>query len=217
MLLPRHNSLLLLALTLGQFSLCLVLRALLTHTPQLAVSESLTKYSGNRSRLLVLGGLAGLDSRLIVLDGHGLGKRDLLDTFALLLGAITSLGPLAGRVAREDYKLGLVQLQALDVCLEGLLAPVFPAVIHSDAKATGLIAIHLGSCKLVQGESTASAHFHVVLVGRASDDGTEGAWEKNKMSLTRGRDATKLAGSFSSSTAWYDTHNNKRGKIYRRG
>ena len=58
---------------------------------------------------------ANLDAGLVVDNGHGFRHGNLLDTLALLLGAVASLGPLACGITGEHNELGLVKLQALNV------------------------------------------------------------------------------------------------------
>eukprot|EP01084_Bolivina_argentea_P086974 157153_1 len=145
--------------------------AALALAPELGVNAELLDLGVDLGVLLLAGDLASLDAAGRGDDGEGHLGGNLDGGGASLSVGVTSLG--LGGLAGEDNKLGLVELEAVEVGVEVLLGAVDAAVINGDANATGRLHGDLGGLKLGKSETTASTHTHVVLDGGATDGGAQ--------------------------------------------
>lgn len=124
---------------------------------------------------LVLGGrsVAGSGGRDVtaVLAGMTLGNG-LLDLLAEL-GGLGASGGLGAPGMREEDKLGLVELQALHVGVQGTLVSVGATEINGNTSLAGAVLGETSGAELLEGETTTEARATIVHVGGALNDGAE--------------------------------------------
>merc|ERR1719201_182025 len=114
----------------------------------LLVSASFLQGLVRRRLLLGVSYLASLDAEGFLWDGDDLLEGILGNVLQLGPWRVTLLDALLARLLWEDQQLRLVQLEAVNILLEALGAPVASSVVHRDANSGGKLWSNLRRAQL---------------------------------------------------------------------
>mmetsp|Transcript_60876 Transcript_60876/g.113848 ORF Transcript_60876/g.113848 Transcript_60876/m.113848 type:complete len:207 (+) Transcript_60876:100-720(+) len=100
-------------------------------------------------------------------DGDDLLQRVLRHVLQLGSRSVTLPDLLRSSLFGEEHKLGHIQLQTLDICLQALRATISSTMVNGNANGLGELLWDLGLLQFIQREALAQAKLHVVaLCGR---------------------------------------------------